>query len=52
MWELMIVGLIVLSALVLTIIRIVQFFSTPASKCHGCSGCALKEVAQEKKRDS
>jgi hypothetical protein len=49
MWQFLIVGLIVFSALVLTTIRIFQFFSTPASKCHGCSGCALKEVTRDKK---
>ncbi|MFZ4520644.1 MAG: hypothetical protein ACOYNC_03005 [Bacteroidales bacterium] len=43
-YQLIIVNLIILSAMVLMTIRIVQFFRTPPSKCHGCSGCKLEEL--------
>ncbi len=41
--QFLIVGAIVISALILTTIRLFRFFKTPASKCGGCSGCALKK---------
>jgi len=44
MWQLLIVGTIIFSALMLTTLRLIRFFRTPASKCHGCSGCKLAEL--------
>lgn len=43
-WQYILVAAIILSALVTTVIRLVRFFRTPVSKCHGCSGCKLKEL--------
>lgn len=43
-WQYIIVGAIIFSALMLTSIRLFHFFKTPASKCDGCSGCSLKEM--------
>ncbi|MCX6305706.1 MAG: FeoB-associated Cys-rich membrane protein [Bacteroidetes bacterium] len=44
MWQLIIVGAIVSAAMMLTTIRVFRFFTTPPSKCHGCSGCKLQEL--------
>jgi hypothetical protein len=54
MWQLLTVGIIITSALILTTIRLIRFFKTPASKCHGCSGCKLEELKADvkKKRDT
>jgi len=38
------VGTIVFSAFLVASVRFVRFFKTPASKCHGCSGCKLEEL--------
>jgi hypothetical protein len=46
----LIVGAIVFSALILTIIRLIRFFMTPVSKCHGCSGCKLEELKTDIKK--
>jgi hypothetical protein len=48
--QLVIVGAIVLSALLLTAIRLIRFFRTPVSKCHGCSGCKLEELKTDAKK--
>jgi hypothetical protein len=48
-WQLLIVDLIIAAALGLTAIRLYRFFSPPATKCHGCSGCSLKEQIHKSK---
>ncbi|MDP1622580.1 MAG: hypothetical protein Q8M08_09620 [Bacteroidales bacterium] len=45
-WQLIIVGSIIFAASLATVIRVIRFFMTPASKCHGCSGCKLEELKQ------
>ena len=48
MIQTIITGIIVLSAVIVTMIRIVRFFTIPAGSCKGCShyntGCKLEEL--------
>ncbi len=46
-WQTIIVGFIVLSAISLTVARLIRFFSNPAHHCDGCTGCTLQELKQE-----
>lgn len=39
-----IVCFLIALALVSTLRRVISFFSTPVSKCGGCSGCAVKDL--------
>jgi hypothetical protein len=48
-WQFLIVGVIIFSALAMTTIRLIAFFKTPASGCHGCSGCKLEELKQQRR---
>jgi hypothetical protein len=50
-WQYIIAVTIVLSATVLTAVKLVRYFISPASKCNGCSsgcgGCSLEELKRE-----
>ncbi len=41
-WQMILVLIVVATAAFSTVRRMVQFFRTPASRCDGCHGCALK----------
>jgi len=43
----LIVGSLVGAALTLTIARLIRFFKSPDSGCHGCSGCSLEVLKAE-----
>jgi len=57
-WQQIIVGIILLVAVVLSVIRVVRFLTNPLRKCKGCSqacgGCSLEELKHtiEKKKKS
>ena len=40
-------GIIVLISAGYTAVRLFRFFSNPAYKCEGCSGCSLAELKNE-----
>jgi len=56
-WQYIIVGIILIGALVVTVIRVIRFFSYPLRKCKNCSKvcgdcslAALKHELEEKKK--
>jgi len=50
-WQYLITGSIILTAVILTGIRLWNFFSKKAPDCNGCSsgcgGCALEDLKKE-----
>lgn len=56
-WQQIIVGIILIGALVVAVIRLIRYFSDPLRKCKDCSqacgGCSLEELKkaiEEKKK--
>jgi len=45
MWQTILVAIIVLAAALIALRRLISFFAKPASKCKGCSGCAMADFS-------
>ena len=50
MWQYVVLGIVLLSALGYVVYQIWQSFQAASDPCHGCSGCAIHDQLKAKQK--